>query len=158
MSFDTKLLKETDRAVLAEMARSILSELSKIDSLRLHNFSEMNTPVGAACGYKFDGGNFIRRNLNERWNMTSILQNGITGGEESAPQNTRENLFAERLEMRRRRGTERTSAEGSLTLSDNGGSEKVFTLDGPAFCGLPEMISEMICRDARRYDGAFERY
>lgn len=93
-------------------------------------------------------------------NMTQAAKNagfperyypGKAGGEEE--KEDRESSF---LKSGKRGGT----AWGLFSGADGEESEKGRTAGGlgPDGSGLPERLSEIFCRDARRYDGPFDRY
>jgi hypothetical protein len=160
MSFDMELLRDTDRAVLADIARSILGELTKIERQRADDFLEADAAGGVFSDYEFGfGDESPGRNLNGVWSgQTGITRGGIRGDEDFIPRYKRSEFLAQRLERRRRRGAESAAAESSPSVDGYAGTEKIFVSGDVVYSELSEMISEMVCRDARRYDGAFERY
>lgn len=184
MSFDKRLIKDINRTELTEMARVILSELEKNENLRLHDFSEGNKfkDRGFDCQFDFKEECSVQ-SRNEGYGQQARREHGdIKAGEVSEPRNTRSDFLSQRLSRRKRRSnntvlkdgvpfnSERTVIENVPSIAKDTVTEIVPFSEGDAVLEekpkskelvngeFSEKLSEIICRDTRRYDGPFERY
>ena len=149
---------QINKTELQEMARVLLCEIyseRKLQSGR--NELDYSTSVSqmvsrAESGYV----EFDRRSLG-RDNEDSIKRKPSGFGEiaESSPRLNRREFFEQRLQRRRQRQAQYENFESASAPAEN---YIVKSSDNLAALDLSEKISDNFCRDARRYDGAFERY
>lgn len=71
------------------------------------------------------------------------------------PRTSRGEFLEQRLQRRRQRQEPFGSTENSSTEAED---NALTLLDNLTQFDLPEKLSDNFCRDARRYDGTFERY
>lgn len=156
-------VKEIEKYEIQEIAGTILKEIfaerkrSGAGQAQEPGFGEVSK-VGRGIR-DFSGGVEIRRNAGSGGVAFSegSDRNGTEASAEEQPflpRLQRRDFMALRAERRSRRGA---VAGGVATAEEEG--RLSFAESGPGFDErLPEKLSEAFCRDARRYDGAFERY
>lgn len=146
---------KTAGSELREMARAILAELDGASWQPEEGLPEENRTPGDSLDEQ-DMKDMIYRLRGYR-----ALRTGEHGNETatqawtSAPRTTRRQFLSQRLERRAER-----DAENSV---ENSGETENFTVaevrrDELTDAGTPARLSEIYRRDARRYDGPFERY
>ena len=171
-------MKRND-ARLQETARVLLAELCRTDR-ELGGAAapgEKNTALKLKEMRGADGETIEENDILDT--VTLLKRYGIRGTDEmsepfsakfsaaEAPRTARREFLQQRLERRARRQTEEPAPDGgtdeSAAEADAGGlDDAVFIADVRrdelTESGLPERLSEVYRRDARRYDGPFERY
>ena len=155
MSENTEIKKEE----LQEMARAILSEIYDAKSTR-NGFEGLEIFSGVSRGTLGFADEGFRRNEERRlsyeqaYNLNRQYADAVVS-DEFSPRLKR----GEFLEQRVLRRKARESAIGTFGDTDEGVAEKTAVRSGTLpQTDLPEKLSDIFCRDARRYDGAFEKY
>lgn len=149
-----------EKLELVEMARMILSELSKAEQVKTADFGE--TQQSSFSGDRvFPDEYAIRKNsgmANATESSKAYELSEFIGGREDPPRVSRKQFFEQRIE--RRKSRDETISENAaishvaVTTNSNGASD----VTGTSARQAAERLSEIVCRDTRRYDGVFERY
>ncbi len=155
MSEDTEIKREE----LQEMARAILSEIYSAESARNGLEGLEFSPRVVRGGFGFADGEF-RSDGNRRLSYEQAYDLNRQYAEaavqdEFSPRLKRSDFFEQRVFRRKARenaaGAWGESAEGTV-------ENAAVRLGSLPQADLPEKLSDIFCRDARRYDGAFEKY
>ena len=155
MSEDT----EIKRTQLQEMARTILSEIYGFEHARkdLIGIGRSTKETGAGAGRaEFGLVGIENRQLLSEAAYDSEIQDYHAGNmEELSPRLSRREFLEQRISRRKAR----EGFDGSAAESSQGAYKGVVTKPGSLTQpDLPEKLSDVFCRDARRYDGGFEKY
>ena len=150
-------LQETARMILDELTGwSWSAERDAPDEAAERELLEENDILGAVS--------LLRRyEAVGRVGVDRSVEAGLTPP--GAPRTTRRDFLSQRLERRAARNAAETDAGAAAEnagLSGADAEDAVFVTDlrrdELTENGLPERLSEVYRRDARRYDGPFERY
>lgn len=154
MSFE----KEISESNLQEMARVILSEIYRGGKPRNRqnetDCTEFLSPTASLA--ESGGGELDRRTFvydDERTTQRKPDKSGDFAG--FLPRLNRGEFFEQRIQRRRLRQESNSSFDNSSAPAEN---YSINVSDNLAALNLSEKLSDSFCRDARRYDGAFERY
>ncbi len=155
MSEDT----EIKRKELQEMARAILSEIYSSEHARKDLTGFVSSPKTTIAGAdRTDtelAGSDNRQLLSEEAYDSEIQAYRADNKEELIPRLSRREFLEQRVLRRKAR----EGFDGSAAESGSGTIKSVVTKSGSLTqADLPEKLSDIFCRDARRYDGAFEKY
>lgn len=156
MSIETNIEKEE----LQEMARTILCEIYGAETARSgYAGTEFRAETGSG-GYglsdSFETEGFERRaSLFPDIYAFRKRYGESFDEEEFHPRLSRREFLEQRI--LRRRTKEGLSETLGGTVPDKGRNQTDNPVSLPQ-ADLPEKLSDIFCRDARRYDGAFERY
>ncbi|MEG2744608.1 MAG: hypothetical protein RR913_02935 [Oscillospiraceae bacterium] len=160
--------KNPHRAELMEMAKAILSELG--GGTRVLGFAPEFDVTAAGKARGFDGEGNAQSGLLSAFDnpFGAERRRGVFGGEpenvlsseeqerDFVPRFKRRDFLKERLSGNYRRGLEFKAESGEGERA--GDFAEAETLLQTGLGAFPEKLSELFCRDARRYDGAFERF
>lgn len=143
-------LQEMAKIILCEIysskkAKSKLGDFGSFDEGRLEDFRFENGFVGVERrSVAFEDISGFSRRSGEK------VEDG-----EFFPRLSRKEFLEQRAERRRPRGNPLFSLGGASSAADG----KSIKLSGDLTqADLSEKLSDIFCRDARRYDGAYERY
>ncbi|PKM72479.1 MAG: hypothetical protein CVU91_08800 [Firmicutes bacterium HGW-Firmicutes-16] len=155
MSEDTEIKKEE----LQEMARAILSEIYGAESAQNGLESLEFSPKVSRGGFGFADGEFWsdgnRRLPYEQAHDLKRRNAEAAVSDEFSPRFKRSDFFEQRVFRRKAR----ENAAGALGENAKGTVENAAVrLGSVPQADLPEKLSDIFCRDARRYDGALEKY
>ncbi|NCC67982.1 MAG: hypothetical protein EOM14_07270 [Clostridia bacterium] len=158
MNENKGFLAGAEKLELVEMARIILSELSKAEQVTTADFGDTQQSFFSGGG-AFSDEYAIRKNSSLTYapeNSRAYEQSEFLGGQEDPPRVSRKQFLEQRIE--RRKSRDETISESAaispfaVTANINGVS------GGTSARQAAERLSEIVCRDTRRYDGAYERY
>lgn len=161
MSDNDQLLESIDKAALDELARTILSELTKYESSRrgdrAASFGD-NMRRKRSSSFETESGETAKMSSDYGAEGTYAPFFRNDGADEYAPLRSRRDLLGQRIERRKSRSLQKSGDAAYITAAINGIPERPTEASDPTQCRQAEKLSELFCRDARRYDGAFERY
>ena len=149
---------KTNNIELQEMARIILCEIygTKRAKSKLGDFASLEEE--RLEDFRFENGiNKVERRSAAFGDISGFprqsgekLQDG-----EFFPRLSRKEFLEQRAERRRPRGNPLFSLGGASSAADG---KSIKLSDNLTQADLSEKLSDIFCRDARRYDGAYERY
>ena len=151
-------VNELIKTELQEMARVILCEIyGATEFLNGSTGSEISASAHQTAMSADNAlGTFERRGLS--FNDEGPIQRNPSSLSEQAkfyPRLKRAEFLEQRIQRRRQRQSRNESFDITSAESEN---YSIKSSDNKAALDLSEKLSDNFCRDARRYDGAFERY
>lgn len=160
MSNDVQLVEKIDKAALNELAKVILSELTMYESKRLKQRGvDYGDKLRKARAMRYDAENGyadVREKIYE--GLDTATSEYVESAVEFAPRQSRSEFRAQRIERRNNRSFQEGDGAGFIAEALSADAQRQNTTSELAQGRQAEKLSELFCRDSRRYDGAFERY
>jgi len=154
MSEGTEIIKTE----LQEMARAILCEIYGGGKLQSgHNEPDYSASVSQTASLpesSFEEYNRRSLRLDDEGTINR-KPSSLSEPAEFYPRLNRGEFFEQRIQRRAQRQAPDESGGSSSASTEN---YSIKTSDNLTALDLSEKLSDNFCRDARRYDGAFERY
>ena len=149
---------EINKTELEEMARVILCEIYSAEKAQRELADSDVFGRTNRADYSFDNGlgGFVRQRagFEDIGGFQRQFDNSAIGAQFNPRMSRREFLEQRSERLKQREGTLKSAfftmaeAEGGLVKQASNASQE----------DLPEKLSDIFCRDARRYNGTFERY
>lgn len=152
-------VKDIDKKELQEMARTILCEIYNTSAHKIRfdgsGIFEREEQVGLSLDYRGPDG-FERQHANFE-NAGNFQSRYLEAAEPEGdyPRLSRREFLNHRIERRSIREGAHKTAANAKAKAESGVSTR---FGNPIQGDLPEKLSDTFCKDARRYDGAYERF
>lgn len=154
MRVDTGSLQDLAPAERKELARALLTELNATEkSEAVQNQDKEAATVKRQRAFESDESERSAADYKTDDRQEESAPKGADFSQEQAPRTHRREFLEQRLQRR---------AGRSAAMPDGAAADGTdFSRSAPATAAVrnaADKISEMVCRDARRYDGAFEKF
>ncbi|MGI5985031.1 MAG: hypothetical protein GXY01_02735 [Clostridiales bacterium] len=155
--------KDIDRKELQEMARIMLNEIYSAEHYRSRSelIENVEGEERSKFGFEDSPGGVFTRQSGDFENAGTLQKPYGKAAEDSEfyPRMSRREYLNQRLERRGKIENDFGSGAGMYANENTGAHSKAARHSENLLKNdLPEKLSDVFCRDARRYDGAFERY
>lgn len=158
MSECNGILDGSERFELVEMARTILSELSKVEQMTTADFEIGQQSIISGHSAFFD--EYAVRTRGGIANYADTTRGYERGkfSDNQPPRDSRRQFLEQRIERRRSRAEAISEPASVSSVEATSGGEGVNGVTMPSAREAAERLSEIVCRDTRRYDGAYEKF